>query len=66
VKLTPSQTLRELAEDYLHLAQNEEGKVDPLRKRNYAWLLALSVQLAEAEKEIREAKRKKRSRKASK
>jgi hypothetical protein len=41
-KRSDSQVLRELAEDYLHLAADSDGKVDALRKRNYQWLVRFS------------------------
>lgn len=37
--ISTSQILREMAEDYLHLAQDADGNVDALRKRNYKWLV---------------------------
>ena len=39
--LTTSQTLREIADDYRHLAADTHGKADDLRARNYQWLLKL-------------------------
>ena len=39
------ETLREIAADYLHLAQDAEGKVDALRKRRYAQLIKLAGEL---------------------
>jgi len=47
--LATSQILRELAEDYLHLAADADGKVDGLRKRNYKWLVKLSERLRTGE-----------------
>ena len=41
-KLTTSQIVREIAEDYLHLAGNREGQPDPRRESNYHWLLKLA------------------------
>ena len=38
-----AQTLREIAEDYLHLAQDADGKVDGLRRRRYEWLVKLAA-----------------------
>jgi hypothetical protein len=43
VKRTAAQTLREIAEDYLHLAQDADGKVDSLRRRRYKWLVKLAA-----------------------
>jgi hypothetical protein len=34
--------LRQIAADYLHLAQDEDGKVDRLRRKRYAQLLKLT------------------------
>jgi len=48
--LPTSKLLRELAEDYLHLAADADGKVDGLRKRNYKWLVKLSERLRTEEK----------------
>jgi hypothetical protein len=48
--LPTSQILREMAEDYLHLAADADGKVDGLRKRNYKWLVKLSERLRTEEK----------------
>jgi hypothetical protein len=38
--LPTSQILREMAEDYLHLAADADGRIDGLRKRNYKWLVS--------------------------
>jgi hypothetical protein len=40
-----SDALREIAADYLHLAQDADGKVDSLRKKWYAQLLKLADDL---------------------
>jgi hypothetical protein len=48
-RLPTSQILRELAEDYLHLAAAADGRVDGLRKRNYRWLVKLSAREAKVE-----------------
>src|SRR6202042_1657226 len=48
--LPTSKILREMAEDYLHLAADADGKVDGLRKRNYKWLVKLSERLQTEEK----------------
>jgi hypothetical protein len=48
--LPASQILREMAEDYLYLAADADGKVDRLRKRNYKWLVKLSERLRTEEK----------------
>jgi hypothetical protein len=45
VKEMKPETLREIAADYLHLAQDAEGKVDALRKRRYAQLIKLAGEL---------------------
>jgi hypothetical protein len=41
-KLTTSQIVYEIAEDYLHLAAGTDGKADALRERNYRWLIKLA------------------------
>lgn len=43
--LMQPETLREIAEDYLHLAQDADGKVDSLRKKRYAQLIKLAGEL---------------------
>ena len=48
--LPTSQILREMAEDYLHLAADADSKVDRLRRRNYKWLVELSERLRTEEK----------------
>jgi hypothetical protein len=45
-KLTTSQRLREIAEDYRHLAADAHGKTDDLRSRNYNWLVKLAGKIA--------------------
>jgi hypothetical protein len=45
-KLTTSQVLREIAEDYRHLASDAEGKTDALRESNYRWLVKLAEKIA--------------------
>jgi hypothetical protein len=45
-KLTTSQTLREIAEDYRHLAADAIGKTDELRTKNYHWLVKLADKIA--------------------
>jgi hypothetical protein len=42
---TTAEILREIAEDYLHLAQDADGKVDATRRKKYQWLLKLSNKL---------------------
>jgi hypothetical protein len=42
LKLTTSQIVRDIAEDYLHLAAGANGKADELRERNYLWLIRLA------------------------
>jgi hypothetical protein len=37
--------LREIAEDYLHLAADEDGNTDVTRRKNYAWLMKLADRL---------------------
>jgi hypothetical protein len=44
--LTTSQTLREIADDYRHLAADTHGKTDDLRARNYQWLVKLADKIA--------------------
>ena len=36
-----SKILEEIAGDYLHLAQDADGKVDATRRRRYRWLINL-------------------------
>jgi|HubBroStandDraft_1064217.scaffolds.fasta_scaffold315149_2 hypothetical protein len=43
--LPPSQILREMAEEYLHLAAETDGNVDSLRQRNYRWLIKFAEEL---------------------
>jgi len=46
-KLTTSQMLREIAEDYRHLASDtHHGKPDDLRTKNYHWLVKLAEKIA--------------------
>jgi hypothetical protein len=45
-KLTTSQLLREVAEDYRVLAADVHGKTDDLRTRNYHWLIKLAEKIA--------------------
>jgi hypothetical protein len=45
-KLTTSQTLREIAEDYRHLAADGVGNTDELRTKNYHWLVSLADRIA--------------------
>lgn len=46
-KLTTSQILREIAEDYRHLASDtHQGKADDLRTKNYQWLVKLAEKIA--------------------
>jgi hypothetical protein len=37
---------RWIANDYLHLAQDADGKVDALRRKHYRWLMKLVKKLA--------------------
>ena len=41
-RLSTSQILREVAEDYHNLAKDADGKADYMRTRNYLWLLKLA------------------------
>jgi hypothetical protein len=41
-KLSTSQILREIAEDYHNMAKEGDGKADYMRTRNYLWLLKLA------------------------
>jgi hypothetical protein len=41
-KLTTSQIVYEIAEDYLHLAASANGEADALRESNYRWLVKLA------------------------
>jgi hypothetical protein len=41
-RLSTSQILREVAEDYHNLAKEADGKADYMRTRNYLWLLKLA------------------------
>lgn len=41
-----AERLEWIARDYLHLAQDADGKVDALRKRRYEWLMKLVKKLA--------------------
>jgi hypothetical protein len=46
-KLTTSQMLREIADDYRHLASDtHHGKADDLRIKNYHWLVKLADKIA--------------------
>jgi hypothetical protein len=46
-KLTTSQALREIAEDYRHLASDtHHGKPDGIRTANYQWLIKLADKIA--------------------
>jgi hypothetical protein len=40
-----AELLREIAEDYLHLAADADGVVDPERRKRYQWLLKLAERL---------------------
>jgi hypothetical protein len=42
-RLSTSQILREIAEDYHNMAKEAEGKADYMRTRNYLWLLKLGI-----------------------
>jgi hypothetical protein len=41
-RLSTSQILREIAEDYHNMAKEGDGKADYMRTRNYLWLLKLA------------------------
>lgn len=41
-RLSTSQILREIAEDYHNMAKEDDGKADYMRTRNYLWLLKLA------------------------
>jgi len=45
-KLTTSEVLREIAEDYRHLAADAHGKHDDLQTKNYHWLIKLADKIA--------------------
>jgi hypothetical protein len=45
-KLTTSHVLREIAEDYRHLAADAHGKNDDLHTKNYHWLIKLADKIA--------------------
>src|SRR5258707_5734456 len=45
-KLTTSQLLLEIAEDYRHLVGDAHGKTDALRTKNYLWLVKLAAKIA--------------------
>jgi hypothetical protein len=49
-RLTTSQILREIAEDYYNMAKEGDGKADYLRTRNYLWLLKLADRIQGARK----------------
>jgi len=42
---TTAEILAEIAEDYQHLAQDVDGRVDSTRKKRYEWLLKLVKRL---------------------
>jgi hypothetical protein len=45
-KLSTSQVLRDIAEDYRHLGADAHGKTDDLRAKNYQWLIKLADKIA--------------------
>lgn len=45
MKRTTAEILREIAEDYLHLAQDADARVDATRRKKYRWLVKLSNKL---------------------
>jgi hypothetical protein len=53
MKITTPQALRDIAEDYLYLAADKDGKVDVLRKTNYQWLLKVADELSSKERKER-------------
>jgi hypothetical protein len=40
-----AQRLAVIAADYLHQAQDADGKVDTLRRRRYKWLMKLAAKI---------------------
>jgi hypothetical protein len=44
---TTPEIVEEIAADYLHLAQDADGKVDSTRQKRYEWLLKLAKRLKE-------------------
>jgi hypothetical protein len=49
-RLSTSQILREIAEDYHNMAKEDDGKADYMRTRNYLWLLKLADGIQRAKK----------------
>ncbi len=45
-KRTTSQIVREIANDYRHLATEAHGRSDALRESNYRWLIKLADKIA--------------------
>jgi hypothetical protein len=45
-RLSTSQVLREIAEDYRHLAADARGKTGNIRTENYHWLIQLADKIA--------------------
>jgi hypothetical protein len=45
-RLSTSQVLREIAEDYRHLAAEAHGNTGDLRTKNYHWLIKLADKIA--------------------
>ena len=45
-RLSTSQALREIAEDYRHLAADAQGVTSDLRAKNYQWLIKLADKIA--------------------
>jgi hypothetical protein len=44
--VSTSQALREIAEDYRHLAADDQGATDDPRTKNYHWLIKLADKIA--------------------
>ena len=45
-RLSTSHVLREIAEDYRHLAADAHGNTDDQRRKNYHWLIKLADKIA--------------------
>ena len=41
LKKKDTERLEDIAADYLHLAQDADGQVDALRRKQYRWLMKL-------------------------
>jgi hypothetical protein len=49
-RLSTSEILREIAEDYHNMAKEGDGKADYIRTRNYLWLRKLADRIQGAKK----------------